>query len=74
MANPKPGLHSTEFSLTALLTGMAALKSQVGELSSPELYALTAIIISYVLSRAWVKAMAAKPAPLVGERIGLSET
>ena len=69
----KAGIHSTEFTLTALLTAAGGIKTQVGELSSPELYCLTGIIITYVVSRAWVKAMAAKPAALVGEKIGVEE-
>ena len=65
MADLKPGTHSTEFAFTALLTAVGGIKTQVGELSNPELYALTAIIISYIFSRAWAKAKAATPAPLI---------
>ena len=68
MTDLKPGLQSTEFTFTALLTAVGGIKTQVGELTNPELYALTAIIISYILSRAWVKAKAATPAPVILEK------
>ena len=70
MTEIKPGRTSSELGVLALVSGLLALNDQLAALPGPVLYTIAALAAVYIICRTALKIMAAKPAPLVGEKIG----
>lgn len=66
----KPGRSTTELGVLGLVSGLLALNDKLAGLPPPVLYTIAALAGLYIICRTALKIMAAKPAPLIGEKIG----
>lgn len=70
MADIDPGRTTSELGVLGLVSGLLALNDKLAELPEPVLYTIAALAAVYIICRTALKIMAARPAPLVGEKIG----